>query len=207
MPPRQERMPSTTVWQSTAGQEDHGPGDRPVPPYHAVRRLSTRPRLLATSPQLPLMGSWQSVEARSQLVEDVLSLLHLLGPLPYANTLRPLPTTGSSPPGFPSCPLRLIRKTLTPASRYRLSVSHVAPVGMPPLHRIPRSRQGARWGSEVDASLVCPQDPPIGSVPSSSGLSRVIDVPANPVTHTRAVMTSQGPRESAWITEISQPEV
>ena len=198
MPPRQERMPSTTVWQSTAGQEDHGPGNRPVPPYHAVRRLSTRPRLLATSPQLPLMGSWQSVEARSQLVEDVLSLLHLLGPLPYANTLRPLPTTGSSPPGFPSCPLRLIRKTLTPASRYRLSVSHVAPVGMPPLHRIPKSRQGARWGSEVDASLVCPQDPPIGSVPSSSGLSRV--------THTRAVITSQGPGESAWITEVSQPE-
>ena len=199
MPPRQERMPSTTVWQSAAGQEDRGPGNRPVPPYHVVRRLSTRPRLLSTSPQLPLIGSWQSVEARSQLVEDVLSLLHLLGPLPYANTLRPLPTTGSSPPGFPSCPLRLIRKTLTPASRYHLSVSHVAPVGMPPSHRVPRSRQGARCGSGVDASLVCPQDPPIESVPSSSGLSRV--------THTRAVITSQGPGESAWITEVSQPEV
>ena len=172
------------------------------------------PRLLLTSPQLPLIGSWQSVEARSQLVEDVLSLLHLLGLIPYANTLRPLPTTGASPPGFPSRPLRLMRKTLTPASRYRLSVSHVALEGMPPLYRIPRSRQSAHGRPEGDAPLVCPQDTPAGSVQnqmSSSGLSGVIDIPASPVTHTRgmgtAVMTSQGPRESAWITETSQPEV
>ena len=122
--------------------------------------------MLSTRPLPPSTRSRHSVEARGQVVENVLFLLHLLGPAPYASTLRPLPATVAYPAASHFHQSHLMMKAQTPPSRFHFSASHLAPAGMPPLYRIPRSRQGPHGRPDGNAPQALPQGYSAGSAES-----------------------------------------
>jgi hypothetical protein len=139
----------------------------------------------STKPRPPSTRSMHSVEARGQVVENALFLLHLLGPAPYASTLRPLPATVAYPAASHFHQSHLMMKAQTPPSRSHFSASHLALAGMPPLYRIPRTRRGPHERPDGNAPQALPQSSPAGSVPSQvryPGFSGPVDTPASPVT-------------------------